>query len=62
LRAEIDVTQTLRIVLAVAAVLSSLYPVVTVILAVLLLHERLTRTHAIGVGLAAVAVALIAAG
>jgi drug/metabolite transporter (DMT)-like permease len=48
--------------LAVAAVLSSLYPVVTVVLAVLLLHERLTRTHAVGVAVAGLAVALIASG
>jgi drug/metabolite transporter (DMT)-like permease len=48
--------------LAVAAVLSSLYPVTTVILATVLLHERVTRSHAIGIALAAVAVACIAAG
>ncbi len=48
--------------LAVAAVLSSLYPVTTVILATIFLHERVTRSHAIGIGLAAVAVAFIALG
>jgi drug/metabolite transporter (DMT)-like permease len=48
--------------LAIAAVLSSLYPVVTVLLAVSLLHERMTRSHLAGVALTAVAIALIAAG
>ena len=48
--------------LAVAAVLSSLYPVTTVILATVLLHERVTRSHAIGIALAVVAVGCIAAG
>jgi drug/metabolite transporter (DMT)-like permease len=48
--------------LAVAAVLSSLYPVTTVVLATLFLHERVTRSHAVGIALAAVAIACIAAG
>ena len=48
--------------LAVAAVLSSLYPVTTVILATVFLHERVTRSHAAGIALAAVAVACIALG
>ncbi len=48
--------------LAVAAVLSSLYPVTTVILATIFLRERVTRVHAFGIGLAAIAVVLIAAG
>jgi drug/metabolite transporter (DMT)-like permease len=48
--------------LAVAAVLSSLYPVVTVILASIFLHERVTRSHAAGIALAAAAIACIAAG
>jgi drug/metabolite transporter (DMT)-like permease len=48
--------------LAVAAVLSSLYPVTTVVLATLVLHERVTRSHAVGIGLAAGAIVLIAAG
>lgn len=46
--------------LAVAAVLSSLYPVVTVLLATLLLGERVGRLHAAGIVLAVVAIALIA--
>ena len=33
----------------VAATLSSLYPVVTVILAVAILHERVTRVHLVGI-------------
>jgi drug/metabolite transporter (DMT)-like permease len=48
--------------LAVAAVLSSLYPVTTVVLASLVLHERVTRSHAIGITLAAAAIVCIAAG
>ena len=48
--------------LAVASVLSSLYPVTTVILAATFLHERVTRVHGFGIALAALAVALIAVG
>jgi drug/metabolite transporter (DMT)-like permease len=48
--------------LAVAAVLSSLYPVTTVILAAAILRERVTRTHALGIGLAMAAIACIALG
>jgi drug/metabolite transporter (DMT)-like permease len=48
--------------LAIAAVLSSLYPVVTVLLAIVVLREHLTRSHVAGIALTAVAIALIAAG
>ncbi|MFL5649229.1 MAG: EamA family transporter [Chloroflexota bacterium] len=48
--------------LAVAAVLSSLYPVTTVILASVFLRERVTPSHAIGIGLAAAAIACIGLG
>jgi len=48
--------------LAVAAVLSSLYPVTTVILASVVLRERVTRSHAAGIALAVAAIACIAAG
>ncbi len=48
--------------LAVAAMLSSLYPVTTVILAAIILRERVTRTHAVGIGLAIGAIVCIAAG
>ena len=46
----------------VAAMLSSLYPVTTVVLAVILLHERVTRSHLVGIVTAGIAVALIALG
>lgn len=48
--------------LDVAATLSSLYPVTTIILAVVLLHERVTRSHLAGIMMAAIAIALIAGG
>ena len=48
--------------LAVASVLSSLYPVTTVILAAVVLHERITREHAVGIALAVLAIALIGVG
>lgn len=48
--------------LAVASVLSALYPVVTVILAALVLRERVTRDHTIGIVLAGAAIALIGLG
>ncbi len=48
--------------LAIASVLSALYPVTTVILAAMLLHERVTRDHTIGIALAAAAIALIGFG
>jgi drug/metabolite transporter (DMT)-like permease len=48
--------------LAIASVLSAMYPVVTVILAAALLREPVTRDHTIGIVLAGVAIALIGAG
>jgi drug/metabolite transporter (DMT)-like permease len=48
--------------LDVAATLSSLYPVTTVVLAVVVLRERVTRSHLAGIVLAGVAIALIAGG
>ena len=48
--------------LDIAAVLSSLYPVVTVVLAIAVLREHIGRRQAIGIATAAIAVALIAAG
>lgn len=48
--------------LAIAAVLSSLYPVVTVVLAIAILRERLTRSHVAGIALTVVAIILITAG
>lgn len=48
--------------LTVAAVLSSLYPASTVLLAALVLHERIRRSQGFGLLLAGTAVALVAAG
>jgi drug/metabolite transporter (DMT)-like permease len=48
--------------LAIAAVLSSLYPVTTVILATIFLGERVTRSHAAGIALAVAAIVCIATG
>jgi drug/metabolite transporter (DMT)-like permease len=48
--------------LAVASILSSLYPVTTVLLAAVVLRERVTRHHAVGIAAAAVAILLIGAG
>jgi drug/metabolite transporter (DMT)-like permease len=53
---------TTKGLLAVVAVLGALYPVATVLLARVLLHERLTRTQDAGVMVALGGVALIAAG
>ena len=47
--------------LALVSVLGSLYPVTTVVLAHLLLGERLTRAQQVGVGVALAGVAAIAA-
>jgi drug/metabolite transporter (DMT)-like permease len=48
--------------LDVAATLSSLYPVTTILLAVALLNERVTRSHALGIAAAIAAIVLISAG
>jgi drug/metabolite transporter (DMT)-like permease len=46
--------------LAIAAILASLYPVITTMLAAIILRERITRVHALGILAAAAAVVLIA--
>lgn len=46
--------------LAIAAILASLYPVVTTILAALVLRERIALVHGVGIGAAGLAVVLIA--
>jgi drug/metabolite transporter (DMT)-like permease len=48
--------------LDVAATLSSLYPVTTVLLAIAVLHERVTRRHLAGIIMAGLAIVLIAGG
>jgi drug/metabolite transporter (DMT)-like permease len=48
--------------LVVVAILGSLYPVVTAVLAALVLHERLRRIQYVGVGLAVVGLALLSIG
>lgn len=53
---------TQRGYLTVAGVLASLYPATTVLLAALVLHERVHRAQGVGLGLCAFAVALVAAG
>ena len=45
--------------LAVAAILSSLYPAATVLLAGIILRERVTRLQAIGIFIALIAIPLI---
>lgn len=47
---------------SIVAVLSSLYPAATVILAGLFLHERLARSQIVGLGAAALGVVFIAVG
>ncbi len=48
--------------LALAAVLGSLYPVSTVILAAIVLHEPVGRVHAVGIAMAALATILVVGG
>lgn len=48
--------------LAIASVLSAMYPVATVILAAAVLREPITRDHSVGIALAAAAIALISLG
>ena len=53
---------TTRGFLSIVSVLAALYPVVTVALAALVLHERVARTQRLGVAGALVGAALITAG
>ena len=48
--------------LSLAGVLMSLYPAATVLLAIVVLRERVTRWQTVGMVLALVSVAMIAAG
>jgi len=51
-----------RGMLAVTGIIASLYPAATIVLAITVLRERVHRTQALGLGLCAVAVALVAGG
>jgi drug/metabolite transporter (DMT)-like permease len=53
---------TTRGFLSIVSVLSALYPVTTVVLAALVLHERVARTQRVGVAGALVGAAMITAG
>ncbi|HSE07606.1 MAG TPA: EamA family transporter [Nocardioidaceae bacterium] len=48
--------------LTVAGILASLYPATTVVLAALVLHEKVHRAQGVGLGLCATAIALVAGG
>jgi drug/metabolite transporter (DMT)-like permease len=48
--------------LTVAGILASLYPATTVVLAALVLHEKVHRAQGIGLGLCALAIAFVAGG
>jgi uncharacterized membrane protein len=48
--------------LTVAGVLTSLYPATTVLLAALVLHEKVHRAQGVGLGLCAMAIGLVASG
>jgi len=48
--------------LAITALIASFYPVVTIVLAIAVLGERVTLSHALGIAMAVAAIALIAAG
>ena len=47
--------------IAVVSVLASLFPIVTVLLAHLVLHERISRVQRLGVVVALVGIAIVAA-
>jgi drug/metabolite transporter (DMT)-like permease len=53
---------TTRGYLSIVSVLSALYPVVTVALAAIVLHERVSRTQRLGVTAALAGAAFITAG
>jgi len=55
-------TATHHGMLAVTSVIAALYPAATVLLAVVVLRERVHRSQALGLGLCAIAVALVAGG